>query len=1050
MSGLSGARRTVGSVTRTLLCGRAGSGKTHRVVQRLLELVSTHDATGRFERFAVVVPTYSQAEHLKRRLLRGDAGLPALLDRGIGTFEQLAERETGLRLHALAPAAVQDAVVVRALLEQDAEAFRDVRRFAGFRRAVLRLFKEVKASEPEPGPDALAAASERLAAAAGSIPGVRGERLEVLADLLSRYQLGLAALGLLDHEDLLRELLATLRERPPQDLRLFALDGFTDLTQVQERIVQSLAECADEALVTLLADPGGSEAGPFAASASLRRRLIVGSGLVAEALPGNPRLVGDLLRVERRAAGEGVEPASGDGRVRFLAGADPADEADRVARSCRRVAAEGTAWSDILVVVRRLDGDTGRRVLDALRRHGVPHRPAGGAGLCTFPAARVALCGLQLAAGAHPVEDALTLLAAGAARGVPDLESDALRERARLGVPPDVESLLALAARDPELPAVVAWLESVREIGLGPQPAPTARVADALLGALATLVSWSYEGRTDDETAARDAAAVQRVRSLVAESVAAVRAAGRDEITPTELVGLVSEAAQTARAAPRDARVDAINVVDAEEARTWEARAVVVAGLRMGEFPGAAREDLFLPDHDRGEVARASGVRLPARLDEALRRERLLFYSAVTRATDRLVLTAPLTDARGDPALPSPFLEELREILPVDERDPDGVARTPGDQRPEPGEAFGDTDLIRSALAVLGERHAPGSDGAARADDGLALLQAVAAELVDADGSLADDGVLVRAAIGRDPDQPTLSPDGGARARMTAPRARSASSLRDFVQCPYRHFAARGLDLEERQAGPDDGLSAMLAGNVAHLALERALDGGATTTEQAREHFESAWHQIAGRVRPSVHVQRERAEICAAVERVVTGAAPAPGFRPASFEQRVGSGPEGRDRLELSEDGHVVGVSGQIDRIDRDAAGRAIVLDYKWSRHGRYAGLERKIDDAEDLQLPLYALSLVRGRGDEVVAAGYLTLRDHRVRWLRLTEDAPGGRGNVDWTEDASDRLDAVARRIVELDGQIRSAAIPVLPRDRDQCAWCAYSDLCRVDEVSG
>ena len=53
-------------MSRLLLTGPAGSGKTQRVVSELAALV----AAGPVERFVVLVPTYSRAEHLKRRLLR--------------------------------------------------------------------------------------------------------------------------------------------------------------------------------------------------------------------------------------------------------------------------------------------------------------------------------------------------------------------------------------------------------------------------------------------------------------------------------------------------------------------------------------------------------------------------------------------------------------------------------------------------------------------------------------------------------------------------------------------------------------------------------------------------------------------------------------------------------------------------------------------------------------------------------------------------------------------------------------------------------------------
>ena len=57
---------SLGLMSRTLLLGRAGAGKTQRVVAAVRAHLDAHDARGRFERFQVLVPTYSQAEHLKR------------------------------------------------------------------------------------------------------------------------------------------------------------------------------------------------------------------------------------------------------------------------------------------------------------------------------------------------------------------------------------------------------------------------------------------------------------------------------------------------------------------------------------------------------------------------------------------------------------------------------------------------------------------------------------------------------------------------------------------------------------------------------------------------------------------------------------------------------------------------------------------------------------------------------------------------------------------------------------------------------------------------
>ena len=370
------------SQARLLLCGRAGSGKTARVLAALRRIARSGHEAGRFARFQVLVPTYSRAEHLKRGLIRGEDGAPGIFDRGVGTFEQYAERETGLRLSGLAPPATRDQLLAAALADVDAPVFREVHGFAGLRRQALRFIKEVKASEPEPGPDAVSAACERLRTVAATLSGERGRKLDGLSRVLEAYQARLDGAGLLDHEDLLRRLLLRLRDRPPTDLELFAVDGFSDLTEVQERIVQLVATHAQESIIGLLCGAREDEGGPFHGAWDLRRRLVVGSRFTAETLNGNQRASGDLARLERLLAGERVDPAPPDGSVRFLAGADSDDEADRVARTCLRWSSEGVPRSEMLVVLRSLQGP------DVARLLGARSRPSSAASRPTAPRSR--------------------------------------------------------------------------------------------------------------------------------------------------------------------------------------------------------------------------------------------------------------------------------------------------------------------------------------------------------------------------------------------------------------------------------------------------------------------------------------------------------------------------------------------------------------------------------------------------------------------------------------------------------------------------------------
>jgi len=1033
-----GERRLV-PVDRTLLLGPAGSGKTQRVVDAVRDLL----AGGPTERFVVLVPTYSRAEHLKRRLLRTAIG--GMFDRGIGTFEQLAERRTAHRLSSLAPAPVRDALLVEALDEARVDEFAASARFPGFRRSALAFFKEVKGSDPRPGEPGVDSAADRLVAAGESLPGARGRKLVGLGRVLAAYQRRLDAAGLLDHEDLLRALLARLRERPPEPMKLVALDGFTDLTEVQERIVQILVERSDRALVALLAD-GDRADGPFAASAELRRRLREGSRLVEERLATNHRAAGDIARLERRLAGGDVAAGAADGTVRFLAGADPDDEADRVARTCLRlVADDGIPRGEILVVARSIESDTAARVLDALARHGVPARRVGSTPLSTSPTARAALRLARLLAGRDEPGDALATVRSGAARNVVVAESDALDRAAAETGARGVEAIRRLA-EDEKLATCVAWFDELRGRRLADVSRPPTDIASHLLASIEPLLAFSFESAdARNLDAASDAAALRVFATLVSETARGLRAAGRGAVKPAEFVDRLADAAQNARFAPGDRRADVVNVVGADEARQWEARAVIVAGLVTGEWPGGAREDLFVSDADRDVVAKKTRVRLASRLDEALRRERLLFYMAVTRAKDRLVLTTSSTTASGDPALRSPFLEEALRIhaKPL----LDGAERSPGDVVPADGETFGVADLERAALASLTQRFEPGTSSERRAKAGLALFARLWNDEKRGRG-------LVEAARWFRVADATLDARGAAIAELAKPKRRSASSLTEFAQCAFRHFADKGLGLEELAATFEDGADAMLLGTIAHKVLELAL----LDPDGAPDVFDAVWKKHAGRFAPSLRLARDRATLRRVVlDRIrMEAAAPlVPGFRPRMFELGFGIGdapPFVLPALATRDGtrGDAVELRGQIDRVDVDDTGRAVVVDYKTSRMAGYSNLDEKIASGTDLQLPIYALAAEALTGREVIAAGYVTLRDGKERWLRLAADAPGGaKADVDWTDGRrGDGLARVEADIRRLDAAIRAGAIVAKPTDPDKCGAgkCPFADLCRFE----
>jgi RecB family exonuclease len=388
-------------------------------------------------------------------------------------------------------------------------------------------------------------------------------------------------------------------------------------------------------------------------------------------------------------------------------------------------------------------------------------------------------------------------------------------------------------------------------------------------------------------------------------------------------------------------------------------------------------------------------------------------------------------------------------VLAPEARVLDGKERSPGDVRPAPGETFHRADLERTALAALTERFAAGQPSEIRPHTGYALLPGLVS---------GDDPVVRAAARWFAPPAPSLREGGPAQLAMATPRMRSATSLADFAQCPYRHFARKGLRLDERPGDVDEGIDPLLAGGIAHKALELAAKEGARTEAHAAQIADRVFADMAGHLRRDLRVEAVRAELRRVVADAVGAWAAAGGivrgFAPREFEWTFGfAGPQ----VVAGAGPSAVQLTGAADRIDVSADGDAVVIDYKWSKASRFSGIERKIEAGLDLQLPIYVLAAQRALGLRVVAAAYLTLRDDGgpgARWLRVTDDAPVVSSSrvkppEGWgVGDGSGGLAKAEEKIVELDARIRAGECDTKPEDEKRCGAgaCPYADLCRYD----
>jgi len=382
-------------------------------------------------------------------------------------------------------------------------------------------------------------------------------------------------------------------------------------------------------------------------------------------------------------------------------------------------------------------------------------------------------------------------------------------------------------------------------------------------------------------------------------------------------------------------------------------QAVTLLGLSEGEFPRLEREDVLLSESDR-ETLRARGQPLETRLHGD---EGSLFYQAVTRARQKLLLTRPYLADDGQPWEPSPFWEEMRRLNGsgpvVRVRPEDGLAdMAEAASMVEWREAVREYDIhMERGVDALMARLAPKAEGAY-------------------EGKLFDLGER-------------FGPEHGW----------SASRLESYGTCPYEFFVAYALELEPRTL-PEEGFDVRMLGSMLHKILEDVYSSAsdletclALLPEKALAVFERAPQEYGFRPTALWTVQQQELERRLR-ETIIVLDEVSHEFMPSYMEARFGMG---QPSLVLQTEAGEVRLHGYIDRLDAAPDGSLRVIDYK-SGGTTISGAHLK--DGRRLQLPIYALAAQEALGLGEVSSGfYWHIQSAKASSLKLEKFEGGVNG---------------------------------------------------------
>lgn len=480
-----------------------------------------------------------------------------------------------------------------------------------------------------------------------------------------------------------------------------------------------------------------------------------------------------------------------------------------------------------------------------------------------------------------------------------------------------------------------------------------------------------------------------------------------------------------------------VQVYNVSLARQKEYKVVFIAGLLEKQFPIQIKEDPLFSDRERRALNEKGEV-----LKERLPRqafERYLFYLAITRAREHLILSYPRFNLEGKEALPSFYIEEVRTLF---EDELFGKKQPMTDVLPkwEDIATYEEAErlVIQTIWSIPNGKRSEREDHVAFALYNHLVIRAGFAALnhrlfEPVEGVITDERVKSRFA----PETGVWSP----------------TYLEEYAECPYRFFSHRLLGLESQT----EGIDIKRRGTILHEVLERFFKwkrdenkaGRRVNFDQAQgfcmERFRELWDEgpLTGDRYYRIELERKKMQgmiVQILKTELVEERPPVAGLIPTYFEYEF-------QNLILKGETREIVLRGKIDRIDVDPEGTyALVIDYKTGKQFKLSFLE----NGSLLQLPLYLIAVREKLGLKPLGGHLYSLaRASSSGFHHKDNMVQAGLRTQKRNHFSENEFEELLKRSIQFTEkfakEIEHAEIPVKPRD---CvSYCPYSAVCRIEK---
>ncbi len=479
------------------------------------------------------------------------------------------------------------------------------------------------------------------------------------------------------------------------------IDSFTSFTAQEYALLRPLLAQADDITVALCADRRDGHEIQFDTVYDTLRRL---TKLADDVGLGNDQQQDILLHtIHRTGAVELTElgqslwrfeltpetrtviPKEERGHIELVSAANIYEEAEAAALHILELVESGFSYGEIAVVVR--DIDVWRGVLDAaLEQYHIPYFLSERTDLNTFPAARLMLCALRCVSRQWQTQDVIYLCKTGMC-GIDPRDLDYFVEyidtwhirgkrmtEGSWSMNPDgYKTEISGRGR-----IILEAANRVREVIMPPLMAldiklkASTSVSDqcrAIFEYLCDMkVKEQLSRRAEDYLTlgqAREAGEQVRLWGYLTEALASIATVLPDEceiLTADELVGALSILFSESDIGSVPGRHDCVTVGAADLLRVDNIRASLLLGLNEGEFPRAVTDTGLLTEQDKA-VLNLPDNTLNSRIDRRSSEELLYVWRAMTKPSNRLILSYSLATTDGSVKAPSAAIARVKFLF---------------------------------------------------------------------------------------------------------------------------------------------------------------------------------------------------------------------------------------------------------------------------------------------------------------------------------------------------------------------------------------------------